>query len=443
MPLSVPLSEPLPQNRILIIGAGIVGSALAYHLSLSSSPHSTTTTSTYPSNITLLDSSFPSRTNSTSHAPGFVGQYNQSPTLTTLAKASVSEYLSIPGGFDLCGGLEVSGTASGVERLRTRCTAAKEMGLEAEMLSQDEVLDLAGDGAGAEGDREKGLVKTEDVLAGLYFPGDGAADAKVITRFYLQKVRENGVVFIEGKVTGLLVTTDSNSESPKPKKITAVNTTAGLLQAERVILCTGIWTSPLLSSISTPFISIPPIPIVPVAHPYTYGTVRPPRTKKLPWIRWPDQHVYARDHGISDGFGSYNHYPIDATTDLKEGDTDTAIGAWPTTFDETLERARKLLPAGKSMGTEEKFNGIFAMTPDGLPLAGKVDGVEGLYMAAAVWVTQAAGTGKFMADLLRGGGVEEKVRMALDPNRFKDGEIGELREEALRGYRDVYETTEG
>lgn len=57
---------------------------------------------------------------STGHAPRFVGQPNESPVLTRLAKDTVKDYLTIPGGFETVGGLELSSTPSGLETLERR-----------------------------------------------------------------------------------------------------------------------------------------------------------------------------------------------------------------------------------------------------------------------------------------------------------------------------------
>jgi glycine/D-amino acid oxidase-like deaminating enzyme len=81
-------------DRVVIIGAGIVGSSLAKHLSLLHVP------------VTLLDRSLSTTLpGSTGLAPGFVGHVNELPTLTELAKRSVEDYKKIPGGFKQVGGL--------------------------------------------------------------------------------------------------------------------------------------------------------------------------------------------------------------------------------------------------------------------------------------------------------------------------------------------------
>tara|TARA_R110002060_G_scaffold15919_6_gene22154 strand:+ start:687 stop:1088 length:402 start_codon:yes stop_codon:yes gene_type:complete len=96
---------------------------------------------------------------------------------------------------------------------------------------------------------------------------------------------------------------DSNSASSDSSKF-SITTDLGTLQAKTVVVATGIWTQELLKSLDIA------LPIIPVAHPYAYGPSRPVREIKQPFVRWPERHIYARDHGEVDGFGSYDHEPV-------------------------------------------------------------------------------------------------------------------------------------
>ncbi|KAF9892472.1 hypothetical protein FE257_001581 [Aspergillus nanangensis] len=381
---------------LVIVGAGIVGSALAYDLS----------SSVDGKRIALIDRSISSLNGSTGYAPGFVGQYNESEVLTQLAIESVKEYTKISGGFDVVGGLEVATSREGVDRLRARWESATKAGLAAELLGSDQAMNMAPE-----------LVKDDNQLA-LYFPGDGAANANRITAFYREGARERGVQLIEADVTDIR---QANG------RVNGVTTTAGSIKAASVVVATGIW-APQLCKFDFP------IPVVPVAHPYMYGKPHEPKIRKAPWVRWPEHHVYARDHGTYYGLGSYEHQPI------PEEAKETAKGQWPAQFDETLKQALQLVPEQTNLVPNEKFNGIFSMTPDNLPLVGSVPSVNGLYIAAAVWVTHAAGTAKFLKQLLTGQQVDEGTRKALDPTRFRGRDGESLQQEALDGYNNIYKT---
>ncbi|KAJ4118736.1 hypothetical protein NW768_010796 [Fusarium equiseti] len=391
-----------PTESVIIVGAGIVGSSLAYFLSST------------PRKVTLIDRSFTSLLGSSGIAPGFIGQFNESEVLTKLAIDSVSEYVKIPDGFDRVGGLEIAFEEAGIQRLRNRCQDAEKLGLPAKMMSIEEAHRLAPD-----------LVNESGPGSALFFSDDGTANAVKITTWYQEEAKKNGVNFVEADVQKLLVSQGS---------ITGVETiengSTSQLDADKVILATGIWAQGLTSALDFP------VPVIPVGHPYMHGQARDPLPHKLPFVRWPEHHVYARDHGTNFGIGSYDHEPIG------QKPSDTATGDWVDWFKQPLKFATGLLPpaAAEEFKDGKMFNGVFSMTPDNMPLAGRVGSVEGLYTAVAVWVTHAAGTAKFLMNIIDGKAVDEKRVKALDPERFRGQDFAELEEKSLQGYNSIYKT---
>lgn len=437
------IDQPHP-NRIVIVGAGIVGSGLASFLSDEESLQ-----------IVLLDRSLDPLTGSTGHAPGFVGQLNQNLHLTKLAISSVDEYTKIPGAYDKVGGLEIATSEEEVRKLPQRLAPARKANLNAKIISAATAAALAPQ-----------YVRPETAKGALHFPDDGTARADIITAAYRDQAIANGAILLEATVTAMEV---DQEDGPK---ITGLSTNLGSLPCSRIIFATGIWTSRILS----PLVSLA---IIPVAHPYIHGLPRAALPgRRSPFIRYPGSRTYMRDHGSCDGLGSYDHPAVAVD---KPGTT--AIEPWPSTsrnsknhisnnsgFDKALHRAYALLPDEKLFGGGNAFNGVFAVTPDNLPFAGKVDvgGVRGLWVAAAVWVTHAAGTARVVAELVKrdaglgggegggrgvdgvgrivggGGGregerlvVDEEMRRALDPNRFKGRKERELQEMAMGWYNDV------
>ncbi|OJI99318.1 hypothetical protein ASPVEDRAFT_38744 [Aspergillus versicolor CBS 583.65] len=385
-------------SDIVIIGAGIFGSALAYFLSSSSDEKK----------ITVAERSISRLTGSTGYAPGFVGQFNESEVLTRLAVDSVREYSKVPGGFDHVGGLEVATSSAAVENLKWRQETARARGLQAELISIQRAAEIAPD-----------LVKEEYVSA-LHFPADGTANPATVTAFFQSEAQNTGVQFLEADVSEIRRDGD---------KVTGVMTSKGFIHAPRVVLATGIWAKSLCD------FDIP-IPVIPVAHPYMYGEVREPKVYTSPFVRYPEHHVYVRDHGTYFGLGSYDHKPLAA----KPGGT--AIGNWVDEFDTALDRAVKLVPEKTNLRVREKFNGIFSMTPDNMPLIGEVPDVKGLYLAAGVWVTHAGGSAKFLTSLLKGEEVDVALKKALDPTRFRGRDMESLERESLNCYNSIYSTYE-
>ncbi|KAJ4171043.1 hypothetical protein NW754_007186 [Fusarium falciforme] len=371
-------------ETVVIVGAGIVGSALAYFLSQSPTRR----------NIKIIDRSFSPLLGSTGHAPGFVGQFNESVVLSKLAIDTVAEYTKIPGGFDTVGGLEIAFESDGIERLKSRCADAAKLGLSAEMLSIEEAHKLAPE-----------LVNETGPGAAVFFSSDGTANAGEVKK----------LVISEGRVTGVELGQDS----------------AQRLDADKVILTTGIWAQDLDKDLDFP------VPVIPVGHPYMYGKTRAKNARKLPFVRWPEHHVYARDHGERYGIGSYHHEPVKC-----KATNNTAIGEWIQDFKQPLKFATGLLPpaATEEFKDGDSFNGIFSMTPDNMPLAGKVRSLLGLHMGVAIWVTQAAGTAKFLARLIDGLEVDQQTKEALNPERFRGQDFAALEEKSLQGYNNIYKT---
>ena len=116
----------------IIVGAGIVGSALAAFLSEDKSA----------GRVLLIDRSFEEVVGSTGYAPGFLGQFNESHVLTRLAVNSLKEYERFPEVFKRVGGLELARSEQGKRQLNERCQKANDSGLEARILTEKEAASV-------------------------------------------------------------------------------------------------------------------------------------------------------------------------------------------------------------------------------------------------------------------------------------------------------------
>ncbi|KAL5347258.1 hypothetical protein ACLOAV_007567 [Pseudogymnoascus australis] len=303
------MSPPPPPTRILILGSGIVGSALADHLSQFLDhypPPGFTVRVLSPAPLPSTPSQNQNRS-STSLAPGLIGQLNALPPLTTLAKKTVQEYLTLPpGGFSQVGGLEIATTPEGIATLEQRCEQAHAAGLKARLLSSSEIAELAPQFHQPDGEAK-----------GLYFPTDGVAEPEMIVAAYQTSARARGVQFITATALGIEHLNGA---------VVGVRTTTGVIGADKVIVASGIWTPKLVEE----FVHLP---VLPVAHPYIHGPSRPVRDKETPFVRWPEKSVYARDHGECEGFGTYDHAPLP----VEAGES--AEKGWEDGFDGAVEKA--------------------------------------------------------------------------------------------------------
>ncbi|KAM0720491.1 hypothetical protein Q7P37_004627 [Cladosporium fusiforme] len=405
-------SSSSQDNLTIIVGAGIVGSALAAFLSKDTSTDQ----------ILLIDKSFSEILGSTAYAPGFLGQYNESSVLTELAVDSLKDYDRFPGIFQRVGGLEFASTDDGINKLKNRCSKANEAGVSARLLAEEDISATV-----------PGFVERKSFKDAIYFPTDGVADTKALCQMYRNIARQQGVDTLEASVDGI----EMKSGALQGLRIA----TGEVIQAKNIIFATGIWTPSLMQdTVKTP------LPAIPVSHPYVYTNGAEDRAQ-TPFCRWPEDHVYARDHGDRCGLGSYAHEPIH----VKSLET-TASTSWPaTTFTPVIAHAAASKIASTSeLGKLATFedspetpsvhmtSGIFAVTPDNLPLLGQVPGMDNLWLATGIWITHAAGCARLLARKIRGEEFDEEIAQALDPLRFADGNPRDIEAIALEQYNDIY-----
>ena len=373
---------------IVIIGAGIVGTNLADEL-----------VARGWNNITVLDQgplNMPG--GSTSHAPGLVFQTNPSKTMTAFAKYTVEKFLSLTEDgvscFDQVGGLEVATTESRLADLKRKLGYAASWGISGRILSRAECKELYP------------LLNEEDVLGGLHVPTDGLARAARAVQLLIKRTEAAGVRYLGSTtVTGI---------EQSGRRVTGVETSAGVIPADIVVSCAGFWGAEIGEMIGMV------VPLLPLAHQYVTTTPVParkgcnelPNGASLPILRHQDRDLYYREHGDRYGIGSYAHRPIPVDlADLGSYDADTISDHnMPSRLDFTLEDflpawedTKQLLPALRESDIEDGFNGIFSFTPDGGALVGESKELDGFFVAEAVWVTHSAGIARAVAELLTTG----------------------------------------
>ncbi|KAK1148856.1 hypothetical protein N8T08_008741 [Aspergillus melleus] len=372
--------------RVVIIGAGIVGTNLADEL-----------VSRGWSDITVVEQGplhMPG--GSTSHAPGNVFQTNASKTMTRLAHYTVQKLLSLDC-FNSVGSLEVATTPARLEDLKRKHGYASSWGIESRLLNKDECL------------AQYPLLNPDLVLGGFHVTSDGIALAARATQLLIESTQKAGVRYLESTpVTGIEQTN---------RRATGVRIPGGIVPADLVVSCAGFWGVHVgaMAGVS--------IPLLPIAHQYVKTTIVPAlagrevndkpngRNASMPILRHQDQNLYYREHGQQCGIGFYGHrpMPVDAASlgltpnDVDEKHMPSRLDFTPEDFVPAWNRSLELLPALRESQIEDGFNGIFSFTPDGGPVIGEAPGLDGFYVAEAVWVTHSAGVARAVAELLTKG----------------------------------------
>ena len=272
--------------RVVIIGAGIVGTNLADEL-----------VSLGWTDITVVEQGpldLPG--GSTSHAPGLVFQTNPSKSMTLFAKYTVEKFLALESDglscFNQVGGLEVATTPARLEELKRKHGYATSWGIEARLIDAAECARLYP------------LLDPDVVLGGLHIPSDGLALAARATQLLIERTREAGVTYLGSTpVTGI---------EQADGRVTGVVTPDGTIPADIVVSCAGFWGVEVGAMVGMS------IPLLPLAHQYVKTTAVPqlegrndsPNGASLPILRHQDQDLYYREHGDRYGIGYYGHRPM-------------------------------------------------------------------------------------------------------------------------------------
>ncbi|MBB2987212.1 GcvT family protein [Terracoccus luteus] len=389
--------------RIVIIGAGIVGTNLADEL-----------VARGHTDVTVVEQGplgMPG--GSTSHAPGLVFQTNPSKAMTLFAQYTVEKLLSLTKDgrscFDQVGGLEVATTPERVAELRRKAGYAASWGVDARLVDTEECLRLYP------------LLDREQVLGGLHIPTDGLALAARAVQLLIERTTEAGVTYLGSTpVTGI---------EQADGRVTGVQTPDGVIPADVVVSCAGFWGVEIGAMVGLD------VPLLPLAHQYVKTTPVPalagrtdvPNGATLPILRHQDQDLYYREHGDRYGIGFYGHRPMPVVAaDLGRTPDEVDEHHMPSRLDFTAddfapawEASQSLLPALREAQVDDGFNGIFSFTPDGGSVVGQSPTVDGFWVAEAVWVTHSAGVARAVAEVLTTG--RSQVSLAeLDLSRFED-----------------------
>jgi glycine/D-amino acid oxidase-like deaminating enzyme len=406
-------SERRLSGRTLVVGAGVVGASVAYHL-----------TRLGHDNVVVLDSRERSELpGSTGLAPGFIGRLSAGPELTALARDSVATYraLSRNGAdkvFWQVGCLEIATTPSRLEQAHRDVEHGSSLGVEARVLGPAEAVALA-----------PALVDAERVRGALYVPADGAADSALLTHALVAAAERAGARF--------LFRTPVTALEREGGRVTGVRAGAEdeLFRAGRVVLATGIWGPVLAAGAGIR------LPMVAVQHPYLYTREVPGLDDTFidaPIVRYPDHAVYTRRHGRCYGLGSYAHPPL--PLEPSAGLSSAELPFRDADFGAALAGATSLVPVFRTVPGGRRLNGAFALTPDELPLVGPASGVVGLWFAEASWVTHAGGVGRQLANMLLETGELLVDPARLAPCRFASWSDRWIHETALAHYQGIYET---
>jgi 4-methylaminobutanoate oxidase (formaldehyde-forming) len=375
----------------VIVGGGVGGASLAYHLA-----------ELGWEDVVLLERS-QLTSGSTFHSAGLVGQLRGSVSLTKMMMHSVDLYRRLkdesefdPGWVE-CGGIRLASSEERLEELRRQAGWAKTFGLPLELISADEAKELFP------------LMSTEGVLGAAWLPTDGYLDPSQLTYALADGARRGGgQIFTSTRVTGIDV---------RDGRVRGVSTDRGDVEAEVVVDAGGMFAAEIGRMAGVR------VPVIPFSHQYLVTqpleAVAEARRgaggerRSLPTLRDPDLLVYYREDGdglvmggyerrsapafLPGGTGEVESIPADFNGRLLEEDWER--------MEEIVENSKRRVPAMDEITVTKLINGPEAFTPDNEFCLGETE-VAGFFVCAgfcAHGLAGAGGIGKVMAEWIAEG----------------------------------------
>ncbi|HET9104677.1 MAG TPA: FAD-dependent oxidoreductase [Solirubrobacteraceae bacterium] len=415
--MSATQSRTLPAHQnVVIIGAGIVGNSVAYHL-----------TQLGETSVTLIDKGpLPNPGGSTGHASNFIFPVDHSKEMTALTLESMRQYHDLDVYIE-CGGIEVARTPERMQELERRVVSARTWGIEpVSLVTPAQIKEMVP------------FIDETLLLGGFYTPAAGVVDSLRAATIMRERAVQAGVtVSANTEVLGLDV---------QDGVIRRVRTDRGDIEADRVVIACGCW-SPRIAAMAGAR-----IPLTPAVHQMIdIGPVpRFANTKGLveyPIVRDVDLNMYERQDGTSLEIGSYAHRPIlmdaDEIPSIEESAlSPTELPFTQADFDEQMEQALELMPeivGDESVGVKYAINGLLSVTMDGLPLIGETPEVKGLWSAAAIWIKEGPGAGKCVAELMVNGESEIDIFESNIARAYPHQKTREhVRARAAEGFNKMY-----
>ena len=358
--------------RAVIIGGGIIGCSVAYHL-----------TKLGWKDVLLLERK-QLTSGTTWHAAGLIAQLRATANMTKLAKYSQELYGSleketgVATGFKRCGSITVALTNERKEEIYRQASMARAFGVEVEEISPQEV-------------KEKySYLNIDQVKAGVWLPLDGQGDPANIALALAKGARQNGGTIIQNtKVTGF---------KKEGRRITGVNWSQGdemgTTDAELVVNCAGMWGHNLGKMMGVN------VPLHACEH--FYIVTEPVKDlKQMPVLRVPDECAYYKEDAGKFMLGAFE--PNAKPWGMEGISENFEFDQLPEDFDHfepILEMAVNRIPALGEAGIHTFFNGPESFTPDDAYHLGLAPEMDNVWIAAgfnSIGIQSAGGAGMALA----------------------------------------------
>lgn len=374
-------AQSLPfRARVVIIGGGVAGCAVAYHLAKLGWR-----------DIVLLERK-QLTSGTTWHAAGLIGQLRSSSNMTRLAKYTADLYerleeeTGIATGMRQCGSISVALTRDRREELHRSAMMGRANGVEVEEISPAEVKQLYPH------------LETSDVEGAIYIAKDGQGDPANITHALARGARRNGVTIVENaKVTA--IQTDKGRVAGVTVEANGETTT---ITCEHVVNCAGMWAHGVGAMAGAA------VPLHACEHFYIV-TEPIAGLGQLPVLRVPDERAYFKEDAGKILLGAFEPVAKPWPPLGEKISEDFCFDQLPADFDHfepILEKAVKRMPLLAETGIHTFFNGPESFTPDNRYYLGETAEVKNFWVACgfnSTGIQSAGGAGMALAQWMEDG----------------------------------------
>jgi 4-methylaminobutanoate oxidase (formaldehyde-forming) len=378
-----------PQARVVVIGGGVIGCSVAYHLAQMGCE------------VLLLERDRLT-SGTTWHAAGLIVTFGStSETSTELRKYSRDLYTRLPAetgqetGFRPCGFIEVAADADRLEEYRRVAAFNRLMGVDVHELAPSEVGELFP------------LADVSDILAGFYVKEDGRANPVDVTMALAKGAKLHGAKIAEGvAVTGVRT---------RGGAVVGVETTHGSVQCEVVVNCAGMWARELGAKNGVN------IPLQAAEHYYLITGPMAGISRDWPVLEDPGSYGYYREEGGGLMIGLFE--PEAAAWKVEGAPADFSFGEIAPDWERMtpfLEKAMARVPAAQAAGIKKFFCGPESFTPDLLPIVGPAPGLKNYFVAAglnSIGILTGGGIGRLLTHWILDGDPQADVT-AIHVDRF-------------------------
>ena len=361
--------------KVVIVGGGMMGVGLAYHLAEEGWKD------------VLLIEKGELTSGSTWHAagqcPSFIGNYNMAKIhhYSNTLYPRLEELTGHPAGWHGCGGIRLATTPEEVDWFRHVAGFAANVGFQMEIIGPNRIKEL------------NPWLDTDGVLAGAHTTMDGHVDPSSACNAMAAGARQMGATILRrNRVTGITRLPSGEFE---------VVTEQGNVTCEHVVNAGGCYAREVGNWVGVE------TPITNMEHQYL--VTEPLQAfmgadTELPVMRDPATAGYYRQEQKAGLVGIYEHHGAkeawagrggwpewQSENELFEGDIDR-IAPW-------LEKALERMPIFAEAGIKRVINGAIPHTPDGNPLVGPAHGVRNFWQCcgSSIGIAQGAGCGKYLA----------------------------------------------